>query len=244
MRRPDEVAGQRVGPLEQQGGQIEDLVGFGHAPGTGVLACQPTRGRFDDHGTAATQRRDVVDGRGMLPHLGVHRGHEHHGARAVSRVAVRRSSARPATARAMRSAVAGAMTTRSASCRAGRAAPAHLGEHPGLHGIAGERLEGGAPDEFEGGLRRDDPHVVSALGEGTDQCAGLVGGDATGDTDDDAAALHGSGLAARSGVAHSPSVCSSRSEWISRMAIDSGFSCRPGSTRGPTYSRMPSPSWL
>ena len=39
--------------------------------------------------------------------------------------------------------------------------------------------------------------------------------------------------------AYSPSVCSSRSAWISRSAIDSGFSCRPGSTSGPTYSRMP-----
>ena len=29
-----------------------------------------------------------------------------------------------------------------------------------------------------------------------------------------------------------------------RRAMESGFSCKPGSTSGPTYSRIPSPSWL
>ena len=40
-----------------------------------------------------------------------------------------------------------------------------------------------------------------------------------------------------------PSVCSRRPAWISRMAMDSGFSRGPGSTSGPTYSSRPSPSW-
>jgi hypothetical protein len=63
---------------------------------------------------------------------------------------------------------------------------------------------------------------VAGLRELADDGGDLVCGDATGDADDDP----------------------SRSSWISRSAIDNGFSCRPGSTSGPTYSRMPSPSWL
>ena len=85
----------------------------------------------------------------------------------------------------------------------------------------------------------DDADGVAGLGELADHGARLVGGDASGDADDDPLALHQPTRAS-----YSPSVCSSRSSWISRSAIDSGFSCRPGSTSGPTYSRMPSPSWL
>ncbi|ERG69118.1 hypothetical protein HMPREF9336_04262 [Segniliparus rugosus ATCC BAA-974] len=31
-----------------------------------------------------------------------------------------------------------------------------------------------------------------------------------------------------------PSVCSKSPSWISRSAMESGFSCKPGSTSGPT----------
>ena len=37
--------------------------------------------------------------------------------------------------------------------------------------------------------------------------------------------------------------CVSSPPLISRSAIDSGFSCTPVSTSGPTYSSRPSPSW-
>ena len=109
----------------------------------------------------------------------------------------------------------------------------------GVHGVSGKGLEGGGADEAQRGFGGNDADGVAGLGELADHGGGLVGGDATGDADDDPLRLRHAG-----DLGYSPSVCSSRSSWISRMAIDSGFSWRPGSTSGPTYSRMPSPSWL
>ena len=111
-------------------------------------------------------------------------------------------------------------------------------ENPGVHRETRQCLEGGGADESQRGLGGDHPHLVAGLGELANHRTRLVGGDTARDADDDPLAGH------TRAPDYSPSVCSSRSPWISRMAIDSGFSCRPGSTSGPTYSRMPSPSWL
>ena len=54
-----EVAGQRVGPLQQQPGELGDLGGLGQAPRPGVTAGEPARGRLHDdrrRGDAAAPR--------------------------------------------------------------------------------------------------------------------------------------------------------------------------------------------
>ena len=119
-------------------------------------------------------------------------------------------------------------------------------ENAGVHRMAGQRLEGGRSDEPQGGLGGNHPDVMPGLGELADHRAGLVGGNAAGNADDDPLGGHDHLIQRQNPVrdGYSPSVCSSRSPWISRSAIDSGFSWSPGSTSGPTYSRIPSPSWL
>src|SRR5690606_6829873 len=61
-------------------GDLEQLGGLGQPPGAGVPAGEAPGGRFDDDGAAGPQGRHVRLGRGVLPHLGVHRGGEHDGA--------------------------------------------------------------------------------------------------------------------------------------------------------------------
>ena len=80
------------------------------------------------------------------------------GQRAVSRVAVSRSSARPWAARASRSAVAGATTTRSAS-RPSRtwATWSTSAQTVVATGSPGQRLPGGGADEVQRRLGRDRP---------------------------------------------------------------------------------------
>jgi hypothetical protein len=53
----------------------------------------------------------------------------------------------------------------------------HVGEHAGVHGVAGQRLEGRGTDELERGLSRDHPHVVPGLGQPAKNLARLVGRD-------------------------------------------------------------------
>src|ERR1700744_4726791 len=131
----------------------------------------------------------------------------------------------------------------------------NFGEDAGVDGLSGKCLKRGPPDEAQRGFGGDYADLMTGLGELTNNGARLVGGDATGDADNDPLAIHYAGSSLRQRLprtitarpapsCYSPSVCSSRSAWISRMAMDSGFSCSPGSTSGPTYSRMPSPSWL
>jgi hypothetical protein len=110
-----------------------------------------------------------------------------------------------------------------------------VGEHTGVHRLAGQRLEGGRPDELERGHGGQHPHGVAGLGELAEQLGALVGRDPAG---------HAQQHPERGHESYSPpSVCWSMPAWISRMAMDSGFSRGPGSTSGPTYSSRPSPSW-
>ena len=67
--------------------------------------------------------------------------------------------------------------------------PRHVLEHPGLDRLAGQRLEGGGPDEPQRGFGRDDADLVAGLGELTDDGGGLVGGDTPSDADDDPLAV-------------------------------------------------------
>ena len=68
----------RQAPLEQEAGELGDLGGLGQTPGAGVGAGEATGGGLEDDGAPAAQGGDVVDGRRVLPHLGVHRGDGEH----------------------------------------------------------------------------------------------------------------------------------------------------------------------
>jgi len=204
---------------------------------------------------ARTQCRHVRDRCGVLPHLGVHCGGED------DRTARGQQSGRQqvvcATHDRSRHQISG--------CRRDDDQIGFLSEtdmrnlrdvveDAGVNRVAGECFERRAADELQSGFGRNHADVMTALGEAADDRARLVRGDTPTDTDDNALTYrcgrvgHSPDTRTRFGCgrcgAHSPSVCSRRSAWISRNAMDSGFSCRPGSTRGPTYSRMPSPSWL
>ena len=233
-----QVVGHRLGAAQQQPGERGDLLGLGKPPGTGVRAGEPTRRRLEHDCSTAAQRRHVARGGRVLPHLGVHGGREEHRAaggqqrRGEQVVGAAGSGAGQQIRR-----------RRSDHHQIGLLAEAHVRdlrnvvEHPGVNRMARQRLERGGADEAQRGLGGYDPDVVPGLAELAHHRAGLVGGDATGDADDDPLGVHDRQNPRPRG--YSPSVCSSRSAWISRIAIDSGFSCGPGSTSGPTYSRMP-----
>ena len=237
-----QVVRQRVAAVQQQLGERGDLLGLGQPACAAVGAGEPAGRGFEHDGAAAAQRRDVVDGRRVQPHLGVHRRREQH---RTSRGQQRRGQQVVGTAGDGAGQQVGG--GRCDDDEVGLLADAdvrHLVdvlEDAGVHRVPGQRLERGGADEAQRGLGGNDADGVAGLGELTDHRARLVGGDAAGDADDDPLAVR---HCAGPGLGYSPSVCSSRSPWISRIAIDSGFSCRPGSTSGPTYSRMPSPSWL
>ena len=73
-----QVVGHRVAAGQQQLRQRGDLLGLGQSARAAVRAGQPARRRLEHDGPAAPQGGDVVDGGGVEPHLGVHRGGEQH----------------------------------------------------------------------------------------------------------------------------------------------------------------------
>jgi hypothetical protein len=96
------------------------------------------------------------------------------GHRAVSSVLVSRSSASPCVALASRSAVGPLPDTHVRHLR-------HVREHAGVHGVTGQRLEGGDADEPECGLGGHNPDLMARLGEPPQDLARLVGGDPAAD---------------------------------------------------------------
>ena len=170
------------------------------------------------------------------------------GQRAVSSALVSRSSAQP-----VRGACQQVGGGRRDEHEVGLLAEAHvrdLGdgvEDVGVHRLPDRAAQVGAPTNCSAAAVGHDRDVVARLGEQPQQLAGLVGGDAAGDAEDDA----GPSRCAACGQCESGGSASSRLDasevsrppLISRSAIDSGFSCTWVSTSGPTYSSRPSPSW-
>ena len=147
---------------------------------------RPTAGSTTMH-AARAQRGDVGLRGGVLPHLGVHRRRNTTGQRAVSRVLVSRSSARPCAAAASRSAVAGATTTRSAAWPIRTCGTSWTSSQTSV----GDRACRTAPPRSARrrtrsaaavGTTRD---VVAGLGQLAEQLDGLVRRDAAGDAEDD-----------------------------------------------------------
>ena len=108
------------------------------------------------------------------------------GQRAVSRVLVSRSSARPWAARASRSAVAGATTTRSAAWPIRTCGTSWASVQTSVEtGLPDSAAQVAAPTNSSAACGRYDGHVVAGLGEQAQQLAGLVGRDAAGHPEND-----------------------------------------------------------
>ena len=221
-----QVVRQRVAAVEQQLGERGDLLGLGQPA---CAACRrrsavptpaPARRR---RGGAGWRRSSTVAG---WNHISVCiAGREQHrtsrgqqrGGQQIVGAPVRRPgpAGRPWRARRRRGRPPG---------RSGRAAPrATSAKTPVCTGLAGQCLERGGADELQRGFGGDDPDGVAGFGELTDDRARLVGGDATGDADDDPLAL-----------GH---VCSSPERLIARPGPATRPRCARAGRRGSRASR-------
>ncbi len=185
-----QVVGQCIAAGQQQLGQRGDLLGFRQPAGAGVGTRQPTGRRFQDDRAAAAQRGDVVDGGRVKPHLGVHGGCEQHG---TSRGQQRRGQQIVGAARhGAREQVCGGRGDHNEVGFLADSDVRHLMDvvpDAGMDRLAGKGFEGGGADKTQRGLGGDDLHGMAGLGELTDHGRRLVGGDASGDADDDPLAV-------------------------------------------------------
>ena len=217
-----------------------DLLRLGQPAGAGVGAGEaPGRRREDVH--AASARVATLAWVAGCSHISVCiAGASTTGQRAVSRVLVSRSSASPCGG--LGEQVGG---RRGDDDEVGLLPSRTCGtswtssQTSVCTGLPDSASQVGAPTNCSAdavGTTRD---VVARLGEQPQQRAGLVGGDAAADAEDDAAAHRRrlGQLSPRSGSEVT------RPALISRSAIDSGFSWTWVSTSGPTYSSRPSWSW-
>ncbi len=150
-------------------GQRGDLLGLGQPSCAAVGAGEPAGRRFEDDGAAAAQRGHVVDGGGVEPHLGVHRGCEQHGTSGGQQ-------------RGGQQVVGAAGDGAGQQVRGGGRDDDEVGFLPdpdmrhlvdvvpnaGVTGLPGQRLEGRGADEPQRGLGGNDADVVAGLGELTD----------------------------------------------------------------------------
>ena len=165
---------------------VEDLGRLGQPALAGVGAGQPALGGLEDQGAALAQRRDVGPGRGVLPHLGVHRrdeddrapGGEQGVGQQVVGHAVRGLGHQVGRRRRDHDQVGGLPDPDVRHL-------VHVVPHLGGDGLAGQRGPRGGADEPQRRGGRDDGHVVTGLGEPPQQLAGLVRRDASGDPEDD-----------------------------------------------------------
>ena len=181
-----QVVGQGVAAVQQQLGERGDLLGLGQPACAAVGAGEPSGRRLQDDRTAAAQRGHVVDGGRVKPHLGVHRGREEH---RTSRGEQRGGQQVVGTTRdGPRQQVGGG---RGDHDEVGLLPDpdvwhlVHVIPDAGVDRVAGQRLERRGADEAQRGLGRNDTDGMARLGQLTHDRGRLVGGDATGDADDD-----------------------------------------------------------
>ena len=178
-------------PGQHPAADLEDLRGVGQPALAGVGAGEAADGGLDDDGAAAAQGGDVLLGGGVLPHLGVHRGGEHHraarGEQGVGEQVVGEAVG------GLGQQVGGGRRDDHQVGVLPDADVRHLVDVvPDLGGdrVAGQRGPGGGADEVQRGRGRHDPDVVARLGEPAQQLARLVGGDAAADAQHDLRLVH------------------------------------------------------
>ena len=250
-RRPARSRGSASGRSSSSRASSAISAGSGSRPGpVSRPVSRPEAGSMTTDAAVAQQRHVVPRGR-VLPHLGVHRGREQH--RAAGR---EQRGGQQVVGAAVRGAGQQVRRRRGDDHEVRLLAQLDVrdrrdvGEHPGVHGLPGQRLERGGADEPQRRRRGQHADRVPGLGQPPEQLARLVGGDPAGHPEQDPGRgvrvpghrVPGHCVRIHKGCYSAPSVCSSSPAWISRIAIDSGFSRGPGSTSGPTYSSRPSPS--
>ena len=183
---------------EQARGRERDLLRRREPPLPDVAVRELARGGADDVEAARAQRRDVLLGRRVPPHPGVHRGGDedrtgrrerrrrhrvvgHPGPEAGEEIGGRRRHDEQVGGAREREVAVGRL-------RGGI-------EQVHQHGRAGERLERERLDEARGGRRHRDADRASALHDEPRELARLVGGDPAADPEDDRPVLevHGAG---------------------------------------------------
>src|SRR5699024_912589 len=160
----DQVAAHGAAPVAGGGdrgaGGVEDRLGLRQPAGAGVGSGEPPVGGLEHGQAALAQHGDVFDGRGVLPHLGVHRRcHHDRGAGdqgGGGQQIVGAPHPQP------RQQIGGG---RGDHHQIGLLAQAHMGdlldvlEDGGEDRVVAERLPGGGADELEGGAGGDDADV-------------------------------------------------------------------------------------
>lgn len=176
---------------EHPAADLEDLRGVGQPPLAGVDTGQAPHRGLDDDGAAAAQRRHVLLGGGVLPHLGVHGGRED------DRAAGREQGVGEEVVGQAVGGLGEHVGRRGSDHHQVRVlADADVRDlvdvRPDLggDGVAGERGPGGGADEVQRGGGGDDANVVARLRQLAQQLTGLVRGDATADPQHDLGLVH------------------------------------------------------
>jgi hypothetical protein len=178
----DASAGQRPrgARLQHLLGRDHDVRRFRKTPLPNPTARQISRTRIDHLHTACAERLEVLDDRGMLEHVGVHRGgdEDRRASRGVERrqkiigQAVRELGNRVGRGRRHHEQVDVRRNRYVLDIRVGAGLPL-IGDHL----AARDGLKGQRPDELPGGLGHDRHHVVAVLLQPTRDLDGLVGAD-------------------------------------------------------------------
>ncbi len=186
----DEVGGDGAAG-QHAAADLEDLRRIGQPALAGVDTGETPDGGLDDDGAPAAQGGDVLLGGRVLPHLGVHRGREDDrtagGEQGVGEQVVGQAVGRLGEHVGGRG---------GDDDEVGVLSDPHVRDLvdvvPDLGGdrMARERRPGGGADEVERRLGRDDPYVMSGLGQPAQQLARLVRGDAAADPQNDLRLVH------------------------------------------------------
>ncbi|CAB4852580.1 unannotated protein [freshwater metagenome] len=196
----DRLTGSPSGDHHVQAGQIvasrqnsldrgDDALGCSQATSTDIAAGQTTLFGFNDVHTPRSQRGDVGLHGWVLPHFGVHRRADHHGRSRGKQHIGEQIGTEPGRIRGQE----------AGRCRSDDDQISGLPQHrvrdgacfvpqAGLHWLAGQGRQCGATDEVfcTGGHHRY--HVCSGVDKTPGDLDGLIGRDATGDTQHDSLA--------------------------------------------------------
>jgi hypothetical protein len=192
MKRTGSI-GSSVGGLREEvldGGG--DGLGLAHASAPDLAAGKVARVRSEHGDAVGAEARDVAPGRGVVPHLRVHRRADHH--RLVGRQQHGGGKVVGKARGHLCDQVGGRRRDDHEIGLARQPDVAHLGlvgqrEELGEDLVAGKRRGGQGRDELLGAVGHDAAHGGLPLPQRADQLQRAVGGDAAGDDEQDALAL-------------------------------------------------------
>ena len=182
------LAGEQ-GVIEHLGGLLDDLQGFQHASCAHITTGLAAGTGAENVNTFLLQDQQVLLGAGVCPHLLVHgRSDGNGGAR---RQAERGEQVVTVAMGKARHEVGGGRSDQHQVGPAGQLDMAHGGlggrvQQGGVDRMAGQGLHGQRGNELAGALGHHNPDLGARVLQAANQIGGLVGGDATGDSQKDA----------------------------------------------------------